>query len=161
VGVYEIAYEFRNYGGMHMDIILLNEFKVIGFKVTCSEERLGTEMPELWKSFMARAGEIKNRSDNYIMDICIEVVGKDYTQCICLKVDDFDFVPSGMDAIVIPSQKYIHHRHEGNVKDIWLSFWNMQKWAKENGYTIDPQDCKIDAGLEDNESIHELYIKIL
>ncbi len=144
-----------------MEITISDEFKVIGLRLTCSEEQLGIEMPKLWKSFKDRVHEVKNRVDSYIMDVCLEVVEKNYTQCICLKVNNFNFVPIGMESIIIPSQKYIHYKHQGNVKDIGVSFWNMKNWAKENGYTIDIQDFKIDANLENNELVHELYLKIL
>lgn len=144
-----------------MKIVILDEFKVIGFKRTFIEDQLRIEMPRLWNVFMSRLREIENRSDTYVMDISLEVVEKNYTQCICSRVENFDYVPSGMDAIVIPSQKYIHFIHEGNVNDIWLSFLKMQNWAKENGYIIDPLDFKIDSNLENNGLVHDLYIKIL
>lgn len=144
-----------------MEIITLDEFKAIGLKTSCKEEQLGIEMPKLWEIFISRVHEIKNRTDNYVMDICLEVVENVYTQSICVKVENFNFVPEGMEAIIIPEQNYIRLRHEGSAENIWMSFGNMQKWAKENGSILDPRDFKIDASLEDDDLIHELYIKIL
>lgn len=146
---------------MDFEIVELNEFKVIGFKITCKDDKLFEEMPKLWIEFMHRLGEINNRIDDYVMDISLEVTGKDYTQCICAKVDSFDYIPKGMVGLTIGKQKYIHYKHKGPVNQIWMSFYNMQKWSEEKGYILDPMDFKIDSNIENNDNVHELYIRII
>lgn len=142
-------------------IVNLDEFKVVGFKVICKEDKLEVEMPKLWMVFLERLEEIKNRTDNCVIDISLDVIDKDYTQCICARVDSFDNIPDEMVGLAIPKQKCIYYKHEGPVKEIWMSFYNMMKWAEENGHTLDPSDFKIDINEENNEQVHDLYIRIV
>jgi len=146
---------------MKPELITKNEFEVIGMKITCDMSQLHTEMPKLWKSFMERVGEIKNRINDYAIDISLEVIERDFTQLICVEVSDLSYIPVGMVGMIIPSQSYGYLKHEGQVEDIWKSFAALQNWIVEKGFTLDPLDFKMDYCPSNDALPHELYQKVI
>ena len=146
---------------MEPELITKNEFKVIGMRIICDWSQLQTEMSKLWKNFIQRVEEIKNRTSDYMIDMCLQVVENDFTQLICVEVSDLSYVPEGMIALTIPSQTYAYLKHEGPTEDIWKSFEELQNWIKERGLIIDPLDFKMDYCQNDPLLPHELYQKII
>lgn len=55
-----------------MEIVNKVEFKAIGLKITCKEEELWVKMPNLWRLFKERVGEVENRRNLSVIDICLE-----------------------------------------------------------------------------------------
>lgn len=146
---------------MKPELITKNEFKVIGMKITCDWSLLHIEMPKLWNKFTQRVGEIKNKTNEYIIDMNLQVVKNQFTELICVEVNDLSYIPEGMTGLVIPSQTYAYLKHEGTTEDIWKSFGELQSWIKETGLTRDPLDFKMDYCLSDPMLPHELFQKIV
>ncbi|PLT29588.1 GyrI-like domain-containing protein [Peribacillus deserti] len=144
-----------------MDIVMKEEFYVIGKKVTCPWQELGALMPEAWKTVMERKDEIPNRLSPYILDICLHVIDGEFTQLVGVEVSSLEHIPDGLNGAVIPKQKYIYSKHTDSVMDIAGHFGRMIEWAKENCLTIDPFDFKIQYSPEYNEERgYDLYFKL-
>jgi predicted transcriptional regulator YdeE len=146
---------------MNPKLITKNEFKVIGLKITCDWSQLHMEMLKLWNDFTLRVGEIKNRTNEYMIDINLQVVQNEFTELICVEVNDLCDIPDGMTGLVIPTQTYAYTQHEAPIEDIWKTFGELQSWIKETGRVIDPLDFKMDYCLNDSSLPHELYQKIV
>jgi len=143
-----------------MEIVSKVEFKAIGLKITCKEEELGVEMPKLWRLFKERVGEVANRRNLSVIDICLERKDQHYTQFICCEVYNLEKIPEGMEGIIIPQQRYVYFEHEGSEMDIWKSFGAMEKWAVDNGYNIHSSEFKMDFSSSEFNGAHKLYLKI-
>lgn len=145
-----------------MKIVQKNAFKVVGIKVEATWEELWTQMPQAWDQFIDRYDEIDNRvEDNCFMDISVEKKGELYTQFICTEVTGFEDIPTNMEILEVPSQKYIFHQHRGTLHEIASSFGEIYAWAEANGH--DARDFKIDRGYTpwQSEREHELFVKIV
>lgn len=76
------------------------------------------EMPKLWNKFTQRVGEIKNRTSEYMIDINLQVVQNEFTELICVEVNNLSYIPEGMTGLVIPSQSYAYLKHEGPIEEL-------------------------------------------
>ena len=130
-------------------------------KITCDWSLLSVEMPKLWWVFIQRACEIRGRSSDYMIDMNLQVIGNEFTELICVEVDELRHIPEGMVGLTIPSQRYAYLKHEGPVEEIWKSFGELQNWIAEAGHTKDPLDFKMDYCPKYQTSPHELFQKIV
>jgi predicted transcriptional regulator YdeE len=145
-----------------MNIVTKPSFYVIGKKVSCTWERLGTEMPSAWNEVLSRKSEFENRVSPYILDICLHLRDGVFTQLIGAEVSRLSSIPAGFEGVQIPEQTYIYTKHTGSVMEIANSFGEMIDWAKENNHTIDPDDFKIQNTPDGiDEEGYDLYLKIV
>lgn len=110
---------------MKPELITKNEFKVIGMKITCGRSLLHLEMPKLWNKFTQRVGEIKNRTSEYMIDINLQVVQNEFTELICVEVNNLSYIPEGMTGLVISSQSYAYLKHEGPLEELFNLIQNL------------------------------------
>jgi predicted transcriptional regulator YdeE len=144
-----------------MEIVTKESLSIVGFKITCREFELSSEIPKLWKEFKFRARDIKHRKNRNILYVCLGKNGDEYTQLVCAEVSQFQDVPEGMTGIIIPPQRYVYYKHGDGSQDIWKSFHEMSVWAKVRGYIIDPGDFKIEYHSSEEKDGYELYYKVL
>lgn len=143
-----------------MEIIEKAGFAVIGLKVQAKWDDLHEEMPKVWQEFRERLEEVSGRKSDVMMDISLEESDGIYTQLIGVEVEKDADVPDGMTMVIVPSQKYVHYKHEGDVANIAESFGKMYDWAGKQ--EIDVSDLKLDIGYrkDGSETTHELYVKV-
>lgn len=144
-----------------MKLVQKDSFKAVGIKVVANWDNLWIEMPRVWKEFVLRYAEIKNRIDDTFIDISLQKEGDEFIQLVCAEVLVIEDVPQGMVGLEIPSQRYIYFRHVGPVAQITTSFGKMHEWADKNGQAVD--DFKLDRGYtkEGLEQEHDLFIRIV
>lgn len=144
---------------MKPQIVSKEAFHVIGMKITCAEEQLYQEMPKLWEKFLERVHEIPQRKSEFVVDICLQHIDNDYTQLVCVEVDNLSVIPEDMVGLSIPKQTYAFVKHTGSEEDIWKSFYILQDWIEEKECLVDPKDFKMDYKSE--KGYHNLYQKIM
>ncbi|WP_208589925.1 GyrI-like domain-containing protein [Gracilibacillus suaedae] len=143
-----------------MNIVVKDEMSVIGITITRDWQGLIRDMPVKWEEFKNRLVKIKQRKTDIMMDISLEKHESNYTQCICVEVEQDAEVPEGMEKLVIPSASYLHHKHEGSLVSIAQTFGEMYQYGKKHELAL--EDVKIDIGytIQGTETSHDLYIKI-
>ncbi|WP_114572101.1 GyrI-like domain-containing protein [Exiguobacterium flavidum] len=142
---------------MEPEIVERESFNTIGLTLTCEENELHFLMPELWREFSRRSGEIPALPEARPMDIALSRRGTTYTQCVGLPVASLDSVPKGMKGHEVPEGRYLFVKHAGPETDIWKTFANMQQFAEREGLALDPVDFKIDETHDDG---HHLYQRL-
>lgn len=142
-----------------MKIVERKSFKAVGIKVSAVWEDLWTEMPRAWATFISRHEEIRNRVNDRFMDVSLEETDGRYTQFICAEVSSIAEVPSGMEGVEFPAQKYVYLRHTGSLPEIAESFGKMYEWADSAGISTD--EFKLDEGYtkDGTEDGHDLFIR--
>lgn len=143
-----------------MKIVEKESFTAVGLKVEGGWEELHTKMPKAWETFKKRINEIGERKSDTMMDLSLDISDGQYTQLIGVAVEETADAPKGMLKVIIPSQKYLWYKHEGDLTGIAESFGKMYEWAEEND--ISAKEFKMDTGYlqDESESKHDLYIKI-
>lgn len=144
-----------------MKLVEEKSFKVVGIKVESDWRGLHIEMPKAWQEVIKRANEIENRDSAYFFDICLQLVGDEFTQLVGCEVSDLEKIPEGMTGVEVPAATYVYYRHVQPVTEMANSFADMYEWAKTHGYTADPTDFKIQKSSFGDEEEHHLYIRVL
>ncbi|KAA0546911.1 GyrI-like domain-containing protein [Bacillus sp. BGMRC 2118] len=144
-----------------LKIVELDSFKVVGIKVVSHWSGLSVEMPKAWQTIHQRVDELKNRTSPYFYDICLQLVGEEFTQLVGCEVRNLDEIPYNMEGYELPAASYIYVHHTLPVEQMYESFEKMYTWAKEHNYTIDPTDFKIQKTPIDGNNGHHLYLRII
>lgn len=144
-----------------MEIVEKEALIVVGLPVTARWQDLWVEMPRAWRELLARHAEIEHPKGGIFVDVSLEKVGDQYLQLVGAQVSRVDQIPSGMRAIEIPAQQYVHHKHVGPVAGIAETFGKIYDWAQQNGHAAG--DFKIDLGytLQGDEIEHDLHVGLL
>lgn len=144
-----------------MEIIEKKGFAVIGLKVQAKWDDLHKEMSKAWQKFEKRLEKIPDRKNDMMMDISLEASDGMYTQLIGVEVEKDATVPEGMAMVIIPSQKYVRHRHQGVVSDIADAFGKIYDWSQQQDINV--SDFKLDIGYQKDgsETTHDLYVKVV
>ncbi|MED1204117.1 GyrI-like domain-containing protein [Heyndrickxia acidicola] len=143
-----------------MEIIKLEPFCIVGMKVVCDWRGLSVEMPKAWEEIRNRVMEIENLESNEFYDICLRVQGEEFTQLVGCRVFEINDVPPGMTGVLIPAASYAYFHHLRPENEIADSFGKLHGWVKEQGYTVDPTDFKIQKSSHPQEDGHHLYLRI-
>lgn len=144
-----------------MQTTQLAELKVVGIQVKATFEELHTEVPRAWQNLINKAAEIPHRVNPVFVDISLSKEGDNYTELIGAEVSQF---PEERDPhlkyITIPAQTYLHHRHEGPVKEIARSYGKIYEHARN--HDLNAGEFKIDRGYtaDGRERAHDLYVRI-
>ena len=144
-----------------MELVHRPGFTAVGLRVEADWQRLWRKMPEAWRELHERAGEIRHRVTNVLMDISVSVDCGCYTQLIGVEVAHADDVPEGMSAVHVPAGTYLHARHTGSLPEIAETFRRMYEWGRKNGVWLD--EFKIDSGYtaDGSEPYHDLYVRVI
>lgn len=119
-----------------MDIVSLNEFKVIGISVRTTNEngQSAKDIGALWNKFMAEGilEKIPNKVDNTIYAIYTEYEEdhtKPYTTILGCKVENKATIPNGMVSKTFSKENYTKFIAKGDltkgaVYNEWSKIWN-------------------------------------
>lgn len=149
-------------------IIFNDEFKIIGLSctTTSTENNEKAIIPALWDKFIPRIGEINNFvSSTRTLGLCeiIENSDDSFTYICCKEVKNFDFIPEGMIAKVVPSSRYAVFTHKGNVENLGETYdYIYGSWLPKSGYEINgvKHDFELYDERFDNSPSSEMEIYI-
>ena len=141
-----------------MDIIERDPVRVVGIEVVASWKELWTHVPAAWTRLRTRVGEIRDRTDERLVDFSTARGEGIYREVVGAIVETDGAVPEGMVGVVVPGGRWLHHRHEGPAAEIAASFGRMLDWLTDQPY--EPNAHKLDVGytLGGDESVHDLYV---
>ena len=129
---------------MEPTITTLPEKKLIGKRLTMSFAQNRTF--ELWSSFMPRRKEIVNAigADLYSAQQYPEGLFTafnpmaEFDKWAAVEVSNFDTIPDGMEALVIPEGLYAVFIHIGGPATAEATFiYIMRDWLPKSGYRLD------------------------
>lgn len=141
-----------------MDIVNAEQMIIAGITIRAEWQQLWEDVPKAWATLFARAAELEQLSDGPFADVSLGRSDAAYLQLVGFPLRHGARVPDGLQAVHIPAQRLLHHRHVGDVKGIAASFGAMETWAQQHG--LRPSEFKLDLGysLAGNEPAHDLYI---
>ena len=163
-----MLHHLQNRLAMEPEIVSRPETKVIGAARQYREEDLDIET--LWSAFRPEVAEIRNRVGTDSFGIYEEHRETEdtfgFTYICSVEVTDFDEVPEGMIARIIPAHLYVAFRHNGplsslpeTLKYIWGS------WLPKSDYVyVEKPDFELYAlsGQKDQpEKTLYLYIPVI
>lgn len=149
----------------------LTEKKLIGKHVVMSlaENKVG----ELWRSFMPRRSEIKNRFSgdlismriyNSILDIQKFSSNAEFQKWAAVEVSDFDRVPEGMETFILPGGLYAVFFYKGLNTDTRIFDFIFGTWLPNSNYELDARPHFEVLGEKykngDPESEEEIWVPI-
>ncbi|CAN5856917.1 hypothetical protein BH11BAC7_BH11BAC7_07400 [soil metagenome] len=122
----------------------VKEKKLIGSHVVMSlaENRVGA----LWKNFMPRRNEIKNRVSGdlvsmrvYTDDYNFQQINPDmkFEKWATVEVSDFDNVPEGMQIFILPAGLYAVFHYKGLNTDTKIFEFIFGIWVPGSNYELD------------------------
>lgn len=128
---------------MQPKIKFLNERRLVGINLSMSivQNRTG----ELWKSFMPRLPEVKNRTNQDL--ISLQIYDPTYfkgfnpqnsfTKWAATEVEDFTEVPDGMETLIIESGDYAVFHYKGSSNDRSIFQYIFAEWIPNSPYDLD------------------------
>lgn len=135
---------------MEYKIVIKEDFKVIGMEGKTSCEDAKVKIPEIWKAFMPRSEEIKNRvNDKVFYGVCeYDPAMKDncnccgeFTELVCVEANSLDVIPEGMVGRVIPAAKYAVFTHKGPLANLPETYnYIYGPWKKDSDYEMAEAD---------------------
>jgi AraC family transcriptional regulator len=128
---------------MHPTIVYLKEKKIIGY--SCKMNFIKNKTSNLWKSFMPRLKEIKNKisADLY----SVQVYDADYNfkqfdpsiefiKWATTQVSAFDKVSANMESLIISAGLYAVFLHKGSNADNSKHQYIFQKWLPASDWYV-------------------------
>lgn len=100
---------------------------------------------ELWRSFMPRRNEISARLNNDLISLQLYhhmhftefSPTREFTKWAAVQVSDFDFVPPGMQTLIVPSGHYAIFLHKGSSTDMKTFDFIFREWLPASPYQLD------------------------
>ena len=129
---------------MKPKIETLREKKLVGKRLKMSFARNRTA--ELWRVFMPRRNEIKNRigTDLYSIEVYAPLFWNNFTpdsefeKWAVIEVADFDGIPDDMEAIQIPSGLYAVFVHRGPASTGPKTYgYIFETWLPDSNFSLD------------------------
>lgn len=131
---------------MNPKIINSPERKFVGMSLEMTYANNTTG--QLWGSFMPRRHEIKNRiHEGYFslqgtdpaFTMYDRSIDRTFTKWALVEVSNFDIVPEGMEAFVLPAGKYAIFLHKGKSVPAFIEKMKsiLSQWLPASGYQID------------------------
>lgn len=130
---------------MFSRITQLSEKKLIGLNQKMSLAENKTH--ELWRSFMPRRSELKNRVSAEL--ISLQVYPEDFNfeqfnffatfdKWALAEVNSFEFVPEGMKTFTLTEGMYAVFLHKGPASEAEKTFrYIFESWLPASGYALD------------------------
>lgn len=97
---------------MHISTVTLPEMKLAGLPFAGPTAALETAMPEVWKAFLEREGELGEPS-GMRYGVCLQQKNGVQVECIAVEVADLNNLPPGMVGIRVPARRYALMTHRG------------------------------------------------
>ena len=145
--------------------------KLIGKKTTMSFSEDKTH--ELWKSFMSGKNEIKNNIGSELYSMKFYGPGffddfnpdRRFEKIAAIQVSDFDYVPDGMESLILSPGLYAVFQYKGKVSEASDTFkYIYYEWLPGSGYVLDNRPhfeiLGEKYGNDDDNSEEEIWIPI-
>lgn len=144
-----------------MELVDHKETYVAGVIVHAHWQRLFEEVPKAWQSLFDQVGRLSEVRPRTFVNVCLLADEGTYLQLVGFAISSGREVPHGLKAIHVPTQRLLHHTHDGPVSAIAASFGAMYRWGEEHGVKL--SEFKLDFGYtpNGNESRHELYVGLV
>lgn len=97
---------------MHISTVTLPEMKLAGLPVAGPSTVLETALPEVWKTFLEREGEL-GEHNGMRYGVCVHHGNGVLVECVAVEVADLNNLPPGMIGIRVPSRRYALMTHRG------------------------------------------------
>ena len=127
---------------MQPKIETLSSKKLIGKRVRMSLSNNKTG--ELWGSFMPRRKEIQNNLSSVffslqVYDRPVEAgnPNQEFEKWAAIEVSDFDAIPDGMEALVLPGGLYAVFHYQGSSVDTRIFQYIFGTWLPSSNYQLD------------------------
>jgi predicted transcriptional regulator YdeE len=144
-----------------VEIIGHEGMTIAGLLVHAPWQELRLAVPEQWRRVFAATMQYANLRQMPHIDVCLGCVDGSFMQLLGVPVGSALPLPDHFEAVHIPPQRVLHHRHEGPVSEITRSFGDMYSWASERSLPVG--EFRLDYGYTEqgNECTHELFIGLL
>jgi AraC family transcriptional regulator len=128
---------------MQPKIETLQSKKLIGLKLTMSLAQNRTA--ELWRSFMPRRNEIKNRISNESISLQLYPAShfnnfsplNEFEKWAAMEVSDFNYIPENMHTLLVPSGDYAVFHYKGSSTDTSIFNYIFSEWLPKSNYILD------------------------
>jgi AraC family transcriptional regulator len=151
------------------EIIDFQQKKLIGLRMLMSFTDNRTS--ELWRQFMPRRKEIKNRhgDDRFSVEVYPGDfwerfdAGVPFEKWAAVEVTDFEQVPTGMEQLVIPTGRYAVFIHRGPAGTGHHTYrYIFETWLPRSGFRIDgrPHFALMDKSYKPDDPASEETIRI-
>lgn len=97
---------------MHISTVTLPEMKLAGLPIAGPSSVLETELPQIWKTFLEREGEL-GEHNGLRYGVCLQCRNGVQVECVAVEVADLNNLPPGMVGIRIPARRYALMTHRG------------------------------------------------
>jgi AraC family transcriptional regulator len=97
---------------MHISTITLPEMKLAGLPAVAPISAPETDLPEIWKAFLAREGEL-GEHNGVRYGVTLRQDNGEQVECVAVEVADLDQLPPGMIGIKVPARRYALMTHRG------------------------------------------------
>ena len=97
---------------MHISTITLPEMKLAGLPAVAPISVPETDLPEIWKAFLAREGEL-GEHNGVRYGLTLRQDNGEQVECVAVEVADLDQLPPGMIGIRVPARRYALMTHRG------------------------------------------------
>lgn len=97
---------------MHISTITLPEMKLAGLPSVVPASAPETELPEVWKAFLAREAEL-GEHNGVRYGVTLRQDNGEQVECVAVEVADLDQLPPGMIGIRVPARRYALMTHRG------------------------------------------------
>lgn len=157
---------------MEVRIVLLENLKMMDVKTRMSVSNTKTE--ELWKTFMPRRNEIKNRigSDYYSIEVYDNLEyfkaynpEQTFEKWAAIEVENGNSIPDNMNYMSIPKGNYAIFTYKGKPSEAFRAFqYIFGEWIPKSKFLVDHRPHFAQMGEkylgEDANSEEELWIPI-
>jgi AraC family transcriptional regulator len=124
-------------------ITSLVEKKIVGLHQRMS--LANNKTPLIWKSFMPRRDELRNRCNSDLISMAIYdpayfenfSPAREFEKWATVEVSDFSFVPEGMDTFVIKAGQYAVFHYKGLNTDYRIYQHIFSTWLPGSDYLLD------------------------
>lgn len=148
---------------MHISTVTLPEMKLAGLPVAALASVLETEMPEIWKAFLEREGEL-GEHNGMRYGVCLPQLNGVQLECVAVEVADLNKLPPGMIGICVPARRYALMTHRGPMVHAPASrvtgtaaMEQLGMAADEEGIRLERYDGRYTPTLDDGARADNAY----
>lgn len=143
---------------MEHELVSKGDFKVIGISRKISNDNAQKEIPEMWKEFILNnyLEKIPNLKSNNIMALYTDYEGdhtKPFIYTIGCEVTSLQDLPTGLDGVTVPGNKYALFRVKGGLPDSLIETWK-EIWTSKS------LERKFEADFEVVKGADEVHVYI-
>ncbi|MCU0428651.1 MAG: GyrI-like domain-containing protein [Cytophagaceae bacterium] len=149
---------------------MVQEIKLVG--LTTQTSLTNNKTAALWQSFMPRRSEIQSRLGQHLFSV--QQYGPEYfqdfqphryfTKWATAEVSDWERMPDGMQALLIPQGLYAVFSYKGSSNDSSIYRYIFETWLPDSGFELDPRPHfeRLDDRYKNNDpdSEEEIFIPV-